>query len=883
MRKISVFLAASAATLMLPQQAHAFGLKTHLWIGQQIIDDLERDCRIEVAGVRESVAPELCRSILENRQAFLAGVIGPDGFPDLITGQTTTHPGIPSDWQTSDWLNHLFAEAPEGEQLAFAAGFLVHAGSDTFAHSYVNGYAGDIFVLTDGERAVELRHFLLEKYIDARLPVGVPDPAQLEVPAEFVRDRLIYDPDAARVSGKAGALHIPAMWGMRQAVGELTESLDDIEAETGRVLANVVTEGAELQVKLADGEAALTTAEIGLNGAEASLTAQQQALDLAKGALDSAIDAVEDNDLLIIQSEAQARAARAAIDAAESAATEATGRLRDLEHAVVEFERLQARLPSTITREIVDRVPERVCVSWGIRVCLSWRTVIRLVRRTITIPNEAYERAVNQLSDARKKLNDAKYTIAQRAVVVAAEGAREASALQAKAQAEAARAGLNTARAGVQAAYDVEKAKYDLQLTATREARGTVVALREEIERFRNRIVDLDSIREEIARLVAQSNVLSFYTRNWERGMDVAGAEYVEAGLDAARKMATMEGGIISVYSRWLTCYGGAFTPVPYQLGEFGCSLENFYATVNRQIDEFLLRNLPAPFDDLYRRYLDLSALVRNRVRDEAQRAMVELAKLAAPDATTAAFMDVLANPQSANAAKLRDAYAQVGDAGGKALLTFADVTTHVDADIGLVDGTLTPARFNALRYGLSLSKLALLDRTGMRRFVWRLGGNPNSVGPDAPGRWSILTSSLRSIDGNHQWQPFGLPYARSAGPAEPQDADKRRHGWGPGDSRGGMSLFIDPALRTTVFRRVFPAPVEGSLAVRPELAPGTYPFASCAANPFPVTFLPDGSSAANDPTCTSSGADQPPTPALGQTLRRFFRSIAGALGFGPR
>ena len=62
-------------------------------------------------------------------------------------------------------------DALAGERLAFATGYLVHAGSDTFAHSYVNSYAGDIFVLTD-ERAAKLRRNLLEKYIDARLPAG---------------------------------------------------------------------------------------------------------------------------------------------------------------------------------------------------------------------------------------------------------------------------------------------------------------------------------------------------------------------------------------------------------------------------------------------------------------------------------------------------------------------------------------------------------------------------------------------------------------------------------------------------------------------------------------------------------------------------------------
>jgi hypothetical protein len=867
-----------------PQYAQAFGLKTHLRIGQQIIEDLKRDCKVEVAGRRESIAPELCRSILDNQSSFLAGVIGPDGFPDLITGQITTHPGMPNDWQTSDWLKHLYADAPTGERLAFAAGYLVHAGSDTFAHSYVNAYAGDIFVLND-ERAVELRHFLLEKYIDARLPFGGPDPADLKVPAEFVRDRMIYDDDAARVSGKAGALHIPAMRGVRHSVSELTKSLDNIEAEAGRVLGDVVVEGGELQIKIADGELALSAAEVGLNGAEVSLTAQRQALDLAKGTLDGAIDAVRGNDLLIAQSEAQARAAHAAINAAESAATDAAGRLGQFETTLADIQRQVDSLPPTVLREIVRHIPERVCFRWSIlNVCLSWRWVTRTIRETVRVANELYEDAVRERNTAQQRLNDARNTIAQRAIIVAAEGAREATALQAKAQAEAARVGLNAAQAGVQAAYDIEKAKYDVQLVATRESREKVVALRAEIEKIRNRIVDVKAIKEEIARLVAQSNILSFYARNWEKGLDVAGAKYAEAGLEVAQKMAAMESGAFGVYKRWLTCYGSAFTPTPYQFGEFGCNVEAFYQKANDQVRNFVLRNLPEPFRGLYQRYADIRTMVEQDIHNETKKAVIELAKLAAPDASTAAFIAVLADPASANAAKLRDAYAQVGDAGGKALLTFPDVTQQIDADIGLTDGKVVPEKFNAMAYALRLSKLALLDRAGMRRLVWRLGGKPNQVGAaGGSGRWSILSQSLRSIDGNQQWQPYGIPYARSDNRPEPADPQKRRYGWGPADSAGGLSLFVNPELRTTVFSRIFPDPIAGALATRPELSALTFPFASCARNPFPVTFAADGTSVGVDKSCAQPDSERRQTDSFGLQIRRFFRSIIGALGLGPR
>lgn len=72
-------------------------------------------------------------------------------------------------------------------------------------------YAGDIFIL-EGERRVELRHFLLEKYIDSKLPNYSYSSDMLHPPAEYLRDKLIHISDASRVAKASGiALHVTAM------------------------------------------------------------------------------------------------------------------------------------------------------------------------------------------------------------------------------------------------------------------------------------------------------------------------------------------------------------------------------------------------------------------------------------------------------------------------------------------------------------------------------------------------------------------------------------------------------------------------------------------------------------------------------------------------
>ena len=99
--------------------------------------------------------------------------MGPDAYPDILVGQTIVHPGFVSGWKTDDWLKHVLQDAqsaPNDSRLALAYGYLSHAAVDIWAHTYINEYAGDVFLLPDGETTVERRHVLLESLISKATP-----------------------------------------------------------------------------------------------------------------------------------------------------------------------------------------------------------------------------------------------------------------------------------------------------------------------------------------------------------------------------------------------------------------------------------------------------------------------------------------------------------------------------------------------------------------------------------------------------------------------------------------------------------------------------------------------------------------------------------------
>jgi|GEM_PF-7034979 len=221
--KTSLLLVVFFATL--PSIAHAYKIKTHAFIGQQVVESIENCTKrntepcftLHIAGgnsIDVEIDAEIATAILNNRETYVIGNYGPDAFPDIVAGQTVIHPGAPNGlFGTGDWLELALSEANTPKEISFAYGFLGHAASDTFAHTYVNQYAGGIFSLLDGELEVEERHNLLESLIAKYTPEirgssydAIFGDGEHDIPLEYIY-RVFFQSDHARkmyVSGRGG-------------------------------------------------------------------------------------------------------------------------------------------------------------------------------------------------------------------------------------------------------------------------------------------------------------------------------------------------------------------------------------------------------------------------------------------------------------------------------------------------------------------------------------------------------------------------------------------------------------------------------------------------------------------------------------------------------
>ena len=231
----------------------AFDTRSHVWIAQQVINDLE-DGQVTIAPFGDfTVDPAITSAILDNREVYRMGNIGPDGFPDVIGGQVTVHPGLEDGyiddettvltqgWKSDTWFQWVLSKAQTPQEKAFAYGFLGHGASDTFAHTYVNMYSGDIFDMNDGETDVEKRHIFLEKYISDRLPDLMDgngnylgEPYQLvaiddALPVTFIKETLLMNSDVAeQYALSSTANYLAKMYEFRQKIA----ALDDDNTET---------------------------------------------------------------------------------------------------------------------------------------------------------------------------------------------------------------------------------------------------------------------------------------------------------------------------------------------------------------------------------------------------------------------------------------------------------------------------------------------------------------------------------------------------------------------------------------------------------------------------------------------------------------------------
>lgn len=191
---IQATLAALLLLNLLAPTAHAWKITTHVYFADIVLADALDNGKVTIHRVdyasgailgeigEYAVDPNILAVLQSNAAQYRAGTIGPDAYPDILTGQMVIHPdSSQTDIQhgSDAWLRYLWEQAESDAYRnnpavkAFVVGFLTHAAGDLYAHTFVNNFTGEPFTYDPIENA--LKHVLLEDYIDKRLPQAALD------------------------------------------------------------------------------------------------------------------------------------------------------------------------------------------------------------------------------------------------------------------------------------------------------------------------------------------------------------------------------------------------------------------------------------------------------------------------------------------------------------------------------------------------------------------------------------------------------------------------------------------------------------------------------------------------------------------------------------
>lgn len=190
-----------------PSAAWAWKPTTHVYLGKQALDDALDDGRVTIPRVdyssgqivgtvgTYSVDPNILAALRSNAAQYRAGILGPDAYPDILTGQQVIHPsstetkiaGGPDAWLTYLW-NRANA-ANTAAIRAFTVGYLTHAAGDMFGHTFVNNFSGGSFAIVPPQGpANAVKHIVVEGYTDKRADARTMDSNFFDVSINGVND-----------------------------------------------------------------------------------------------------------------------------------------------------------------------------------------------------------------------------------------------------------------------------------------------------------------------------------------------------------------------------------------------------------------------------------------------------------------------------------------------------------------------------------------------------------------------------------------------------------------------------------------------------------------------------------------------------------------------
>ena len=819
-RKFCVSIVFLFFTLLSTNTVYAFKVNTHVWIGQQVLNDVLDDGYVSIpfkdGSVRRiKVRDSIVQAMTKYQATFRMGNIGPDAFPDIYTGQMYVHPGTDqSKWKTDDWLRYfLSSDFTKNEQgLAFFYGYLGHAAADVFAHTYVNQYSGSIFeilselnesngtVSLEDAMAEEFRHFELEKFISSYDPPILDNNGNnlgashkiLATPSIFLRDRLIFNDQVALQN----PVYLSLIHSLRKNLNGLgAKELDQMDIWAMQIVVYYYT-----SYQLTDEQAAklvavakdINTFVSENNGVEESQKAKDKMVASVSKlvTLSTTITDKLDQAILDIYSYITK------VNTLKSKIVTAKGQLStatiDLAKKQADLLKAQNDLANT-AQKIIDYVscppapplgPAPPCITYY-KINPAY-TALQSLINTLTNEIAALNTSINSLETSIASLEF----------------------------------DLSVAQSDLQKAKDVKQATTELiakmyltELGITNDVTNGVVNMLQQVTS------DINPIRA----------MLDGWVKDIEKGMD----EYIKTSEEVIKQTMFTGGDAIKPLQDWLDCWAPVLTGTPSAVTVTTCSVTD------------RINDLMTALDSFERKMMQMTSVtakiqaVKDRIsigisqikRDLAIKLVTEVLNVPIKK-----LLKLFTDPPSDEG--LRQYFAtDLSTNKYKGLLEIPDIPDRIRSEMHSVGQQYDPQKFNVIYNAVIFAKIALLDGVGLNQLACGLSkcitvDYGTSLYPSSSIHTvNVLLDSIKSIDGNHQWMPTAPPYPRRAdyrragfegvvpSPTSGSnfaDVDKNwplksSYGYSRTDGKG-FRLWQDCNYRNQIFRKIFHGPLNPAL-----------------------------------------------------------------------
>ncbi len=774
------------ACLLLPNAASAFKIDTHLWVAQQVYNDVTDDGKITVElngrPLTIPVSNEVVEAIRNNKDAFFMGNIGPDALPDVVAGQMTVHPGLANGWKTSDWLMHLMKKSKEWKETkgssvgtALTYGYLSHASADFFSHTYANQYSGGIFSLQDGESLIEQRHYALEAFIAKHSPpfldnngVDQGPPYSLVAPnddvAEFVRDTLIYDPQAsAEYAKEPTTMHLPAYTSYRNEI--LKASNDPLWRKIDVAVVQIIAAYYGYSVSEEEAEQLLKYMN------EDVLPAVNKGIDLEQEKINKINEYVN------------------RIDAAHVSRLNST------------VEKL-----NNLHKTILDKSLDRLTLGLNEAECknkcgdLHFHHEKRRCKQKCELLFDATDkirRIDDELTGLREKQLEALNELRDQAIIVKDSSLRMQQSIVDLAQI------VNSDTSPIKATLE-------------------------------NWVTDLDTAMKEYVKAAANSMILTMDPNvgDLEHGALTPLTDWYNCYhltiMGVPAPVGTGDCGFRGDFQTNIDAINQSITII-----EDATALGTYVDAIPSPQE---IRDAVTKLQEEAKQALKDAAIneLKKFIPDEVR----DIMTLMSEDMTDGLLNSYYSKPESAFPSQYN--LIMIDDMAER-----VKAEMHITGN----DSDNSPVPYDSSEYAVVynsvvLAKLAMLDNAGLRLLAQNAGVSSSYFN----GLNNIIAQSIASLDGNHQWMKIAPDYPNSIGKDTYVNTMEGHPGYFP-ESYGGPIMFKlwEPAVRDQLFRSLFIGPLSPGIDSPEELGletilPSDYSYRPCNANPFPDDL--------NDDTC---------------------------------